>query len=389
MKNNLPLISVVMPVFNNEKYVLSAVNSVISQGYDKYELIVVDDGSTDNTPYLLDELALQHDEIKVIHQENQWIYASFNNGVAAAKGEYVYILNSDDKLREGVMELLDEKIEQYHHPDIIWTQVICCKCDSEQRVIKEDIHNWSSLVQEEIYYSNQQEVRSAWPFFVKSKLAQNQANLYKRQLVVNHPFRNDVYGADTFFNIQIASDVRTAAVLDKPVYEYNIYGLDEMNASVGKYYDYEHSMFNEMFFEYQALFEKWCLKKEDYFDIIRKKRLVELSFEIRSLSSKYCLLTINEKLRTIFNEYVDDVILCCGSGDYREEMESRILSGTKTLLLSQTINETEEMYFVYELLDSLLRYEKDALDWERLENGVYHSLNPNNIGKSFYDKLKK
>ena len=74
-----PYFSIVMPVYNNEKLLPNAVNSIINQTFSDWELIIVDDGSTDNTPAVADSFAETDSRIRVIHQENQWIFRSYNN----------------------------------------------------------------------------------------------------------------------------------------------------------------------------------------------------------------------------------------------------------------------------------------------------------------------
>ena len=90
--------SIIMPVYNNERYFPLAVESIEKQDYDHYELIIIDDGSTDKTGDIADALSKNNLHIKVVHQENQWIYSSCNNGLALAPGDYIFILNSDDRL---------------------------------------------------------------------------------------------------------------------------------------------------------------------------------------------------------------------------------------------------------------------------------------------------
>ena len=81
------LISIVMAVYNNEMYFPLAVKSIIEQDYDQWELIIIDDGSTDQTPIIADRMAESDSRITVVHQKNQWIYASFNKGIELAKGD--------------------------------------------------------------------------------------------------------------------------------------------------------------------------------------------------------------------------------------------------------------------------------------------------------------
>ena len=116
------LISIIIPLYNNYKYLPMALKSVLEQPLDNpddIEVVIVDDGSTDGSSQLADELAETDSRIRVFHQENQWVYAAFNRGVREAKGEYVYILNSDDRLEEGSIPILIQKLQDYNHPDVI------------------------------------------------------------------------------------------------------------------------------------------------------------------------------------------------------------------------------------------------------------------------------
>lgn len=75
----MPLFSIIIAVYNNERYVKNAIKSILDQDFKDYEIIIVDDGSTDTTPLIVDQIAEKDSRISVIHQDNQWIYASFNN----------------------------------------------------------------------------------------------------------------------------------------------------------------------------------------------------------------------------------------------------------------------------------------------------------------------
>lgn len=381
------LISIIIPVYNNEKYFPLAVQSIVEQNYSNWELIIIDDGSTDRTPEIADKIAARDRRIKVIHQKNQWIYASFNRGVEEASGDYIYILNSDDRIRQGSLALMADKANKYH-PDVIWTKVLMHQCDAEQNIIAYDVANLDKGVKEEIFYQNERQVRDNWPFFIFSSLAQDQANLYRKELMKKYRFRNDVYGADTLFNISIARDIKSALVIKEPIYDFFIYRQSKMNVSVGKYYPYEHDMFNEIYVKYIQLFKEWKLPKESYEELFAKRRLKQITREIHALFLSNCPMTTEEKLKEILCKTVDDIVLDCAKSNNREEeLESRILSGIRELLIREPIEEKSEMYFAYELLDSMLRYEKDAEDYEKMKAAIENPHNPHHIGKIFYSKL--
>ncbi len=382
-------ISVVMPVYNNEKYFPMAVQSVLEQDFQDWEMIIIDDGSTDLTSEIADMFAKKDKRIYVLHQKNQWIYASMNRGIELSTGDYVYILNSDDCLYSGSLKLLSETIKKYNNPDVIWTKVLSHVCDKEQKIIQYDYAKLDKKVTKEIFY-NKLQLRKNWPFFLESFLVQNQANLYKRTLIQKYRFRNDVYGADTLFNIDIASDIETAVVLPKAVYAHFVYHTEERNVSVGKYYSYEHEMFNEIYTQYKNLFHSWKLPIETYQELLGKQRLSQITSEVRALLFDNCVLSTEEKLKKVYLQYVDKVVYQCANELGKiEELESRILSGTKEILMRESISEQSDMYFIYEMLESMLCYEKDKNDYDRMKKAIYHPLNPYHIGKTFYEKLTK
>ncbi|MFN8379622.1 MAG: glycosyltransferase family 2 protein [Anaerolineae bacterium] len=93
---NLPRISVVMPVYNGGSYLAAAVESILQQTYRDFELIALDDGSTDGSSTLLDEYAQRDPRIRVIHQTNRGLVPTLNHGLELATGEYIARMDADD-----------------------------------------------------------------------------------------------------------------------------------------------------------------------------------------------------------------------------------------------------------------------------------------------------
>lgn len=381
------LISFVIPVYNNEKYIVAAVNSIVSQDYEDCEIIIIDDGSTDNTPDIVDNIAKNNKRIRVVHQENQWIYASFNNGVKEANGKYVYILNSDDKLAEESIKLLRNAVYQYNYPDVVWTKVVSYQCDECQKKLSSNEEQMNLHINEELYFANEKEVRNNWAFLVKSSLAWNQANLYKREIMLEHPFRNDVYGADTLFNVEIAPYIKTSVILKECIYEFHIYNKQDMNTSVNKYYSYEHDMFNEIYVSLKMLMYKWEINEEEFLPWLKKTRRSQFTYELKNMLSENCPLSIEEKLVQICECYLDNVIT--EVGDDWEEMESRTLSGLRELFIREIPDVNSKYFFLYKMLVALLRYEKDKQDFEDIESAINNQYNTKRLGESFYNKLVK
>ncbi len=88
--------SVIVPVYNVEAYLPQCVNSILSQNFKDFELILVDDGSPDNCPKICDEYAKKDNRVKVIHKQNGGLSSARNTGVEVAQGEYLIFIDSDD-----------------------------------------------------------------------------------------------------------------------------------------------------------------------------------------------------------------------------------------------------------------------------------------------------
>ena len=104
MKN--PLISVIIPVYNVEKYLRKCIESVVGQTYKNLEIILVDDGSTDNSSKICDDFAAKDDRIVIIHQPNAGLSSARNLGLDIMKGDYVSFVDSDDWIEKDMFATL-------------------------------------------------------------------------------------------------------------------------------------------------------------------------------------------------------------------------------------------------------------------------------------------
>lgn len=109
----MPEISVIVPVYNTEKYLDRCIRSIINQTFSDFELILVDDGSKDNSGFICDEWEKKDSRIKVIHQKNAGAGAARNAGLRVAKGEYIGFIDSDDWIEPQMYEVMYNAIEKY------------------------------------------------------------------------------------------------------------------------------------------------------------------------------------------------------------------------------------------------------------------------------------
>lgn len=110
---NEPTISIIIPVFNIEAYLPGCLDSVIAQTYRNLEIIIVDDGSKDDTPFIADQYAVKDPRIRVIHQENSGVTSARLNGAASASGEYIGFVDGDDYIEPDMFRRLIENAIKY------------------------------------------------------------------------------------------------------------------------------------------------------------------------------------------------------------------------------------------------------------------------------------
>lgn len=110
VKGPTPLLSVIIPVFNSQPYIVKCIESVLNQTYKSLEIVLIDDGSSDGSEEIIDELAVNYKNILVIHQNNQGPQAARFEGVRRASGKYVSFVDSDDWIEPEMFEQLISEI---------------------------------------------------------------------------------------------------------------------------------------------------------------------------------------------------------------------------------------------------------------------------------------
>ena len=109
-------LSIVIPVYNTQNTLPRCIKSILGQTFSDYEIILVDDGSTDRSPQLCDEYARKDTHISVIHQKNGGLSDARNTGIAESKGEYLTFVDSDDAIAPQTLQSLMKEL--YQHPDV-------------------------------------------------------------------------------------------------------------------------------------------------------------------------------------------------------------------------------------------------------------------------------
>ncbi len=146
MSNKEPLISVIVPVYKVEDYLEQCVNSIRNQSYKNLEIILVDDGSPDNSGKLCDKLADSDNRIRVIHKQNGGLSSARNSGIDIAKGDYLSFVDSDDDINKDMIKSLYEAIASVN-ADFSCCQIVTVAFDGTRK--KYDVKN-----ELDVFYDN-------------------------------------------------------------------------------------------------------------------------------------------------------------------------------------------------------------------------------------------
>ena len=132
--NEKPLISVVVPVYNVAKYLKKSIESIVNQTYTNLEIILVDDGSKDESGDICEDYSLKDSRIIVIHKPNGGLSDARNAGIKQAKGEYITFVDSDDTIDYDMIEFLYDLILKFNTK-----MSICCQTEIFENTNKKNV----------------------------------------------------------------------------------------------------------------------------------------------------------------------------------------------------------------------------------------------------------
>ena len=203
-------LSIIIPVYNEEKYLKTCLNAVMSQRVQNIEVILVDDGSTDGSPAICDEAAKQDGRIHVIHQPNRGLSAARNAGLDIARGEWIGFVDSDDYPLPEMFEKLLDAAEK-HHADI----AVC----NYFRVDKENQRVPSSGTRIEDGVLTQEEVLRK-VLIVAFQISNGK--VYRRHIFDGLRYPEDRINEDFFLITKIYSRAERVACISDALYAYRI-----------------------------------------------------------------------------------------------------------------------------------------------------------------------
>ncbi len=154
------LFSVIVPVYKVEKYLKCCVDSILTQSFSDFELILVDDGSPDNSPQICDDYAKQDNRVKVIHKQNGGLVSARKAGVKIASGDFIVNVDGDDYIKQGYLQEFANAIKE-HNVDVACVSYV----EDCEGAIKEN----NDLADFEGFYDREKLEKQIFPFLLKNK----------------------------------------------------------------------------------------------------------------------------------------------------------------------------------------------------------------------------
>lgn len=146
---NTPFFSIVIPVYNTEKYIKRCINSILIQSFDDFELLLIDDGSLDKSGQICDDFASQDTRIKVIHKVNGGVSSAREAGFNDSTGVYIVFVDSDDELRQDALKEMFELYKENNF-DLLVTAKTLIEYDGEKQLY----NKVTGLIPKEEYVTN-------------------------------------------------------------------------------------------------------------------------------------------------------------------------------------------------------------------------------------------
>lgn len=205
------MISIILPVYNVENYLIECFESILRQSYKEYELIVVDDGSYDNSLNIINHYKLKFENIKVFTQENKGVSEARNLALKHARGEYILFVDPDDFLKDNMLELMIDSALRYESDVVISNYYMYFNDRKYNKFIKS--------MQNEAIYSKDEVIDMMLKHKIQGQLWNK---LFRHSLLkeTNFKFESDRYIQDIFPVFRAISNANKISYIDEGLYFY-------------------------------------------------------------------------------------------------------------------------------------------------------------------------
>ena len=223
MRGEKDLFSIIVPVYNVEKYLDKCLASILEQTYNDFECIIIDDGSPDNSNIIIDKYVKLDQRFKVIHQKNMGLSAARNAGLDIAKGDYIVFVDSDDYIANDYLEKFAAKIASTNAEIVVCGLTEVFK-DYEKSIVFED--ESTEVIKQNI-------LADVWPSYAWNKC-------YKKSLFANIRFPVGKIFEDILIIPEVCLYARKIVCIPDKLYYYNRHNENSITANLSSEKMYNH-----------------------------------------------------------------------------------------------------------------------------------------------------
>lgn len=312
-------VTVIVPIYNTEKYISRLVNSVIDQTYRNLEIVLIDDGSTDKSLEICNLLASTDSRIKVIHQENSGLAETRNNGIKIATGEYISFLDSDDYIDSTMYAELVKRAKE--------TKADICQGGFFIHMKDGTIKDVTAEQKGPQFFEDKRSLIEAHSDHLISIAAWDK--LYKLDAIKNVKFDNAVTKEDADYIFRLCNMGKTVAIVNKPFYHYikrpfSSITADKISSKLFLLQSWGHNAYDEVL--------KNGIEYQDSADKILYNSLVHI-------------------IRNYIRDFKKGVLY---NGEFQSEMQSVVNDLINLLLHSQNVKKFRKLDEVLEIINELI-----------------------------------
>ncbi|MBQ7986573.1 MAG: glycosyltransferase [Clostridia bacterium] len=281
-----PLVSIIVPVYNVEKYITGCVTSILTQTYENLQVILVDDGTPDNSGKICDDFAEKDSRVLVVHKENGGLSSARNAGLDVAKGEYIMFIDSDDYIVDNAVEILVSACERYNTDFVQFDTIHTTNPEYSSCHAGEDYGMEILTDLRQMYWKMYKTLGPGVSACTK---------LHKRELFNDLRFKEGIIHEDDYFTLFALQKVKAGLYLDAKLYYYIVHENSILTSHFSKkkldvlyVLECRTKEFEKLGFADLARFAK-----EQYFS-----RIADLWCQAIKAKDEECIRIIEEKIRT-------------------------------------------------------------------------------------------
>ncbi len=320
-----PFVSIIVPCYNAEKFLEQCVNSVLSQMYENWECILINDGSKDQTLDLIRKFESKDERIRVFTQENRGLSATRNKGIDYAKGEFLFFLDSDDTLSKDAINVL---ISSFQNNDIIIGITVASTFSDDQiKKVSQLQHPKEGAIE---FRNNSFEILRRTMESGLTPVAQNR--LYRKNFIDNNNlrFKSGILHEDELWFFEIMLFARNVKFINHETYFYRIDNQDSITKNVGDRNLESYIRVMEEIVEKYSSQPKFQIIA-NWYSVYIKKIFLDFAIRERPKLSNHIISRLESALENCYLKLEDERILTKNNEIYYKTINKLSLQNFNTI----------------------------------------------------------